>query len=162
MWTPIVNTSHFTFLRLRYTLVTYCDVKTWSKHTVRPHWTLAVLSVSLTQLNSGQLQCHVMVNTPIAMHAWMSVDHINFQWEKINTLNYTNMQIINRKKLVWFNNFIWNIDFFTIKTVCKFLKSFTVPILSKIEIAIDPNGNDGPTLLFKYSKIERWIFFKLH
>ena len=56
-------------LRLRYTLVTYCDVKTWSKHTVRPHWTLAVLSVSLTQLNCGQLQCHVVVNRPIALHS---------------------------------------------------------------------------------------------
>ena len=47
------------------------------------------------------------------------------------------MQIINRKKLVWFNNFIWNIYFFTIETVCKFLRSFTVPILGKIEITID-------------------------
>ena len=72
------------------------------------------------------------------------------------------MQIINRKKLVWSNNFIWNIYFFTVKAVCKFLRSFTVPILSKKEIAIDFNGYEGPTLLLKYSKIERWIFFKLH
>ena len=65
------------------------------------------------------------------------------------------MQIINRKKLVWFNNFIWNIYFFTIKTVCKFLRSFTIPILSKIEITIDFNGFEGPTLLYKYPQKER-------
>ena len=64
------------------------------------------------------------------------------------------MQIINRKKLVGFDNFIWKTYFFTIKTVSKFLRSFTVPIFSKIEITIDFNGHEGPTLLFKYSKIE--------
>ena len=69
---------------------------------------------------------------------------------------------MNRKKLVWFNNFIWNIYFFTIKAVCIFLRSFTEPILSKIEITIDFNGHEGPILLLKYSKIELWIFFKLH
>ena len=42
------------------------------------------------------------------------------------------------------------------------LRSFTVPILSKIEITIDFNGHECPTLLFKYSKIEWWIFFKLY
>ena len=35
-------------------------------------------------------------------------------------------------------------------------------MLSKIEITIDFNGHGDQTLLFKYSKTERWIFFKLH
>ena len=80
------------------------------------------------------------------------------------------MQIINRKKVVLFNNFIWNIYFFTNKTVCKFLRSFTIPILSKIEITIDFNGQEGPTLSFKYStrkpygskQSSFWVIMMIH
>ena len=46
----------------------YCDVKNSPKHIVMLHCTVAVLSTSLTQLNCGQLQYHVVVNGPIAMH----------------------------------------------------------------------------------------------
>ena len=35
-------------------------------------------------------------------------------------------------------------------------------MLSKMEITIDFNGHREQTLLFKYSKTEWWIFFKLH
>ena len=35
-------------------------------------------------------------------------------------------------------------------------------MLSKIEITIDINWSGDQTLSFKYSKIERRIFFKLH
>ena len=55
-------------LRLSYTLLTCCDVKTSLRHTVRPHWTLTVLSTSLTQLNCNQLQCIMVVNKPKAMN----------------------------------------------------------------------------------------------
>ena len=66
------------------------------------------------------------------------------------------MQIIIGKKLIPFNIFIWKISFLMIKMVCKFMRSFTILILSKVEITIDFNGLLGkPNLLFKYSKMER-------
>ena len=67
---PLFIASSLKFnLRLQYTLLTCCGVKISLQHTVRPQWTLAVLSTSLTQLNCGQLQCHVVVKRPIAMHS---------------------------------------------------------------------------------------------
>ena len=58
--------------RLRYTLVTCCYVKTLLKHRGMPHWTLAVLLASFTQLNCGQLQCIMQVNPvfPKSTESW--------------------------------------------------------------------------------------------
>ena len=60
-----VTTNH---LRLLCTLLTCCDVKSSPKHRVILHWTLAVLLASLTQLNSDQLHCIVVVNRPLVVH----------------------------------------------------------------------------------------------
>ena len=43
--------------------------------------------------------------------------------------------------------------FLTIKTVCKFLKSFTIPIFSKVEITTDFNGQQSQLY---YSNTQKW------
>ena len=43
--------------------------------------------------------------------------------------------------LICFNMFIWGNKFLTSITLCKLLKSFTIPNLRKMEITIDFNGN---------------------
>ena len=53
------------------------------------------------------------------------------------------MEIIIRKKLLSFNFFIWKNSFLVVKLMCKVLRNFTVPILSKIEITIDFNGPES-------------------
>ena len=63
------SVANFMTIKVAYTLLTCCEIKTWSKHTVRLHWTLAVLFNFLTQLNCGQLQCIMVVNRQIAVHS---------------------------------------------------------------------------------------------
>ena len=88
--------------------------KTWSKHRLRLHWTLAVFLASLTQLNFGQLQCVGVVNRPMIVQS-------GFQWtteknrpniEKIEItidFNYTKKRndesVLNFTKL-----FLWSLS----------------------------------------------------
>ena len=70
------------------------------------------------------------------------------------------MQIVIRKKVISLNIFICTICLI-IKTVCKILRSVTIPILSKIEITIDFNGHERQIYSSNTQKLNS-DFFKLN
>ena len=53
------------------------------------------------------------------------------------------IRIKNRRMLIYLNIFILSNKFLTSVTLCKFIKSFTMPNLRKMELTIDFNGNMG-------------------